>query len=132
MAILDTLPAFAGYFVTALGLFGLFIHLYIRLTPYHELELIRAGNCAAASALLGTALGFVLPLASSIANSTSLGDMLVWGILAMLIQALAYLVIARLLPELKSGIEAGHMAYGLLLGGAALCIGLLNAACIVY
>ena len=85
MTLLQTLPNFFLYLSSALALFCLFIGLYIRLTPYHELELIRQGNAAAACALLGTALGFVLPLASSIAHSASLRDMLVWGGIAMLV-----------------------------------------------
>jgi putative membrane protein len=130
--LLQTLPSFLAYFATALALFGLFASLYIRLTPYAELELIRAGNLAAALALIGALLGFALPLASSIAHSTSLLDMLVWGCIAMLVQALVYLAVARLLPELRQGITGNCLAHGLFLGGSALCAGLLNAACMVY
>ncbi|MNN67545.1 hypothetical protein D3C81_1831830 [compost metagenome] len=132
MDLLETLPNFLAYFVTALALFGLFASLYLRLTPYAELPLIRTGNTAAAVALLGALLGFVLPLASSIAHSTSLLDMLVWGGIAMLVQALVFLAVAWLLPELKEGIAADRLAHGLFLGGCALCIGILNAACMVY
>ncbi|MCC6073540.1 DUF350 domain-containing protein [Pseudomonas sp. GCM10022188] len=132
MDLLQTLPNFLAYFATALALFGLFASLYLRLTPYAELRLIRAGNLAAAVALLGALLGFALPLASSIAHSTGLLDMLVWGAIAMLVQGLVFLGAARLMPELKEGIAAGHLAHGLFLGGSALCIGLLNAACMVY
>jgi putative membrane protein len=132
MALLETLPNFFAYFACALALLGLFVSLYLRLTPYAELQLIRDGNLAAAYALLGTLLGFVLPLASSIAHSVSLRDMLVWGSVAMLVQALVYLIVARLVPELKAGIAANQVAHGVLLGGLALCIGIINAACMVY
>lgn len=132
MTLLETLPNFFAYFACALTLLGLFVSLYLHLTPYAELQLIRDGNLAAAYALLGTLLGFVLPLASSIAHSVSLRDMLVWGSIAMLVQALVYLIIARLMPELKAGIAANQLAHGVLLGGLALCVGILNAACMVY
>ena len=132
MTLLQTLPNFFLYLSSALALFCLFIGLYIRLTPYHELELIRQGNTAAACALLGTALGFVLPLASSIAHSASLRDMLVWGGIAMLVQGLVFLGSARLIPELKQGIVEGKVAHGIFLGGCALCVGIVNAACLVY
>ncbi|MES2820434.1 MAG: DUF350 domain-containing protein [Pseudomonadota bacterium] len=132
MALLQNLPNFLLYFATALALFGLFISLYLRLTPYAELKLIRAGNLAAAIALLGGLLGFALPLASCIAHSVSLQDMLVWGVVAMLVQALVYLGVSCLLPELKNGIAEGNLAHGVLLGGIALCVGLINAACMVY
>lgn len=132
MAILNNLPNFLLYFATALALFGLFISLYLHLTPYAELKLIRQGNLAAAIALLGAVLGFALPLSSSIAHSVSLQDMAIWGIIALLVQALVYLLAARLLPELKKGIGEGQLAHGVFLGGLALSVGLINAACMVY
>ena len=39
MTLLQTLPNFFLYLSSALALFCLFIGLYIRLTPYHELPL---------------------------------------------------------------------------------------------
>ncbi|MBD9513872.1 MULTISPECIES: DUF350 domain-containing protein [Pseudomonadaceae] len=132
MNLLQTLPNFLAYFASAIGLFGLFTSLYIRLTPYAEIQLIRQGNISAAVALVGTLLGFALPLASAIAHSVSLVDMLIWGVIAMLVQVLVFLGLSRLVPELKGGIESNTLAHGVFLGGASLCIGLLNAACMTY
>lgn len=132
MDLLHTLPNFAVYLATAIVLFGLFASLYIRLTPYAEIRLIRQGNLSASTALVGALLGFALPLASAIANSVNLRDMLLWGVIAMLVQALVYLGIARLVPELKEGIANNTQAHGVLLGGCSLCVGLINAACMVY
>lgn len=132
MALLTNLPAFALYFAVALGLFGAFIFLYLHLTPYAELKLIREGNLSAALALLGSMLGFCLPLASAIAHSVSLLDTLSWGVVALVVQAGVYLLVSRLLPELRNGIDEDRTAHGLFLGGSALCVGLLNAACMVY
>lgn len=132
MNLLQTLPNFLAYFASAIGLFGLFASLYVRLTPYAEIQLIRQGNLSAATALVGTLLGFALPLASAIAHSVSLLDMLVWGAIAMLVQMLVFLGLSRLVPELKDGISANTLAHGVFLGGASLGVGLLNAACMVY
>lgn len=132
MAILQNLSNFLLYFAVALALFSLFASFYLRLTPYAELKLIRQGNLSAAVALLGAMLGFALPLASCIAHSVSLQDMVIWGIIALLVQALVYMAAARLLPELKHGIADGQLAHGVFLGGLALSVGLLNAACMVY
>lgn len=129
---LDHLLAFALYFGSASALFVLFTALYIRFTPYAELQLIRAGNTAASIALLGALLGFALPLASAIAHSLSLADMLIWGGIAMLVQLAVYLAVSRLLPDLAEGISTGCCAHATFLGGSALCAGLLNAACLVY
>ena len=66
--VISSLPAFAGYFATALGLLAVFVVLYIFVTPYSELTLIREGNTAAAVSL-GGAIGTSLFLSSGIARS---------------------------------------------------------------
>ena len=52
---------FLVYLAVALVLLGLFIAIYIRVTPYREIALIREGNMAAAFSLSGSILGFVIP-----------------------------------------------------------------------
>lgn len=126
------LPAFLAYFVAAIGLLCLFILAYIFITPYRELVLIRNGNAAAAASLGGAILGFVLPLASAIAHSVSLLDMAIWGLIALIVQLLVYLVARLLLPNLANDIPAGKMATGLFLGALSVAIGVLNAACMTY
>jgi putative membrane protein len=49
--VINSLPAFASFFVTAVILMLAFLAIYVRITPYSELELIRAGNEAAAISL---------------------------------------------------------------------------------
>ena len=129
---LNTLPSFLAYFATAIALFSLSACAFLHFTPHRELELIRKGNLAAAIALVGTLVGFSLPLASCIAHSSSLLDMLVWGIVALFVQSLVFSVVTRLIPEIEDGIAAGNLAHGVMLGGSALCVGLINAACMVY
>ena len=129
---LDNLLSFVLYFVSASALMVLFGALYIRLTPYPELALIRSGNLAAALALVGALTGFALALASVISHSTGTLDMLVWGLVAMLVQLAVYLVVRWLLPDLAAGIDRDCRAHGAFLGGCSLCAGLLNAACMVW
>ena len=126
------LPSFLFYFATAIGLLLLFVTVYILITPYHEIALIRESNAAAAASLGGAILGFVLPLASAIAHSVSLLDMAVWGLIALVIQLLVYGVGRLLLPNLARDIPAGHVASGVLVGALSLAIGILNAACMTY
>jgi hypothetical protein len=45
-------------------LLALFIAIYIRMTPYREMALIREGNMAASFSLSGSILGFVVPLSA--------------------------------------------------------------------
>jgi putative membrane protein len=128
----DVLPHFFAYFGAALLLAGAFLTLYIWLTPHHELNLIRAGNSAAALQLTGTFLGFALPVAMVIANSVSIPDMLLWGAVAAIVQLAVFVVIARLLFRgISSKIEEGCASSGIFVGGIGVGIGVLQAACMV-
>jgi putative membrane protein len=131
ISIKGVLP-FVVYFVAAAALFAVFIAIYIRITPYREIELIRAGNSAAAISLSGAMLGFALPLASAIAHSVVVEEMLMWGAIALLIQLMVYAAARRMLPDLAHRIPEGSVAHGIFLGALSLAGGLLNAACMVY
>ena len=126
------LPAFLSYFAAAIGLLALFLLIYVFMTPYREITLIRQGNTAAAASLSGAILGFVLPLTSAIAHSVGLADMAIWGLVALIIQLLVYLVARLLLPDLARDVPAGKVATGVFLGALSLAIGMLNAACMTY
>jgi putative membrane protein len=126
------LPAFAAYFAVALLLLGAFLAVYLWMTPYPEIRLIREGNTAASASLSGAIIGFVLPLASAIENSVSLADMLVWALVALLVQLLAYFLVHRLLPHLPRDVADGKLASGVFLGATAISFGLLSAACMSY
>jgi putative membrane protein len=109
------LPPFAAYFAVALLLLGVFLVVYLWLTPYPEIKLIREGNSAASASLGGAVVGFALPLASAIENSASLIDMLIWALIALLVQLLAYFVVHRLLPHLPRDVADGKVASGVFL-----------------
>jgi putative membrane protein len=126
------LPAFALYLVSSLFLLGLFVVIYIWITPYREFALIREGNVAAAASLSGTILGFVIPLAYSVAQSVNLADMAVWGLIALVVQLLVFFSVTRIMPGIASDIPAGKVAPGILLGSLSLATGILNAACMTY
>ena len=126
------LPAFAAYFAVALLLLGAFLAVYLWMTPYPEIRLIREGNTAASASLSGAIIGFVLPLASAVENSGSIIDMLVWALIALLVQLLAYFLVHQLLPHLPRDVADGKLASGVFLGAIAVAFGLLNAACISY
>jgi putative membrane protein len=126
------LPAFAAYFAVALLLVGVFLVIYVWMTPYPEIKLIREGNAAASASLGGAVVGFVLPLASAIENSASLIDMLIWALIALLVQLLAYFLVHRLLPHLPRDVADGKVASGVFLAAMAISLGVLNAACMSY
>ena len=129
---LATLPSFLLYFAAALILFGLFLLIYLFVTPHRELSLIRQGNTAAAASLSGALIGFVLPLASVIQSSLSVLDMLVWGGVALVVQVLVFVVLRLGFPELVRQIEEDHLGPALMLAGFSVAVGMLNAACMTY
>ena len=128
--VISSLPAFAGFFATALVLMAVFIALYVFITPYNEMELIRDGNTAAAVSLGGAVIGFSLPIAVSVAVSHNLYAMFGWGVVASFIQLLAYVVARLALPRLNQSIPQGQMASGVFLASLSLGVGILNAGCI--
>jgi putative membrane protein len=125
-------PLFALYLTATLLLLAVFLFIYARLTPYHEFMLIREGNCAAAASISGTMLGFVIPLANSVVQSANLADMVMWGIIAMIVQLLVFWVVTRIIPDIAKGIPEGKVAQGVFLGALSVATGVLNAACITY
>ncbi|MEA3153593.1 MAG: putative rane protein [Betaproteobacteria bacterium] len=125
-------PAFLLYFASSLALLVLFITIYIRITPYREITLIRQGNVAAAASLSGAMLGFVVPLAHSVAQSANLADMALWGLIALIVQLLVYFAVTRVMPGISSDIPAGKTAPGVFLGSISLATGILNSACMTY
>ncbi|HEX5318567.1 MAG TPA: DUF350 domain-containing protein [Stellaceae bacterium] len=126
---LSNFPNFLAYFVIGAILIALFLSIYTRLTPHRELALIRDGNIAAAVALNGGLLGFVIPLASVIAHSAMLIDLIVWGIVAMIVQLGGFLVARVLMPHLPQAVSEGKVSDAALLAGLSLSLGILDAAC---
>ena len=128
--VINSLPAFASFFVTAIILMLAFLAIYVRITPYSELELIRAGNEAAAISLGGAVIGFALPIAVSVAVSHNLYAMIGWGVVASVVQLLAFVAARLALPRLNESIPQGKLASGIFLASLAIGVGILNAGCI--
>jgi len=128
----EAMPHFLAYFAVAVGLAGVFLALYVMITPHKEFALIREGNSAAAIQLSGTFLGFAVPMAVVIGHSVNIPDMLLWGGVAALVQAGVFFVISRLLfKEISERIAQRCVASGIFVGGMGLGFGILQAACMV-
>ena len=126
----EAFPNFVRYVVVGFALAGLFLWVYVLITPWPEFRLIRAGNSAAAVALIGALLGFCLPLANTIAHSVSLTDVVLWALVALVVQVAVHTAMRLLLPGLKNAVEANELAAGITAGGFSTCFGLINAACL--
>ncbi len=123
---------FLAYLGVSLVLLGLFIAIYIRITPYREIALIREGNMAASFSLSGSMLGFIVPLAAAVEHSVSLVDMAIWGVIAMAVQLAAFVAAKLMIPSITQDIPAGKGAQGFFLGTLSLGVGLLSAACMSF
>ena len=138
MARYELMASFAGFddFLIYLGiaaaLLAVFIAIYVRITPYREIQLIRDGNMAAAFSLSGTIIGMVLPLASALEFSVGLIDLAVWATIALLVQLIVFIIARIALPNIVHDIPAGKQASGIFLGGISIAAGILNAAAMTY
>ena len=129
--VLNSLPAFASFFLTAVVLLGVFAVLYELVTPYNELALIREGNAAAAITLGGAIIGFALPIAVSVAVSHNLYAMVGWAVVAGIVQLLVYVAARLALPRINEAIPQGKIASGIFLASLSVGVGILNAGCII-
>ncbi|MSP52578.1 MAG: DUF350 domain-containing protein [Alphaproteobacteria bacterium] len=129
---LQGLASFLFYFVAAVIVQGVFLAIYVAITPHQEFALIRKGNVAAAISLGGAVLGFTLPLANAIIQAASFLDMVVWSAIALVVQLVAFAVIGRLLIDLAQRITDGNVAAATMLASVSLAIGVVNAASMTY
>ena len=106
------------------------VWLYTVITPHKDFTLVRDGNLAAAISLTGAILGLAIPLAFCMAPSVSVGEIVIWGLLAVLVQILAFTLADLLLRDLSARIEGGEMAPAVLLAGIKLSVAAINAAAI--
>jgi putative membrane protein len=121
---------FALAFLAAGGFTLIFKAIYRWTTPHDEGALIRSGNAAAAVALGGALLGYVIPLASALTQTHSLPEFVAWGLLAGVIQIVTFLAVRRIaLPDVSERIARGEMSTALYLLSISLAVGILNAAC---
>jgi putative membrane protein len=126
------LPYFAAFFGLSLLLLAGCLALYVAITPYPEIRLIREGNVAAAISLGGAIIGFALPLASVVVNSVSLLDMLLWSAVALLVQLVAFAGVRLMVPAISRNVREGQVSSAIVLGSLAVALGILNAASMTY
>jgi putative membrane protein len=121
------LPVLLAHFAVALALLGVGVACYNALTPFHEVGLMRSGNTAAGIVLGGNFVALAIPLAATLATSLVTLDIVVWGVVALLVQLVAFVAAARLIPGLRGMIEGGNTAAAAMLVGIQVAVALLNA-----
>ena len=130
-SILDTLrlglPVLVLQMAITLALLGAGIAAYMAVTPFHEMRLVRAGNAAAGIVLMGAIVALAIPLAATLGTSLVTLDILLWGIVAVVLQLLAFLLTTALFRGLRGMIEAGNIAAACVTVAIQLAVALINA-----
>jgi putative membrane protein len=127
---LDSFLAFLTYFGVGLGVLFAAAAIVLLVTPHSEIRLIRAGNTAAAVAFGGSLVGLALPVHSAISHSVSLLDAVIWGLVAAVVQVLAFLVARVASGTLSKQIDDNVVSAGIFSAAIAISMGLVNAAAI--
>ena len=123
-------PILIAHFLTTVAMLAAGILIYVKSTPMDEIGLIRGGNTAAALSMAGAVVGLGLPLASAMAASVNLLDILVWGVVTLVIQLSVFRVIDLILKDLPGRIEKGEMGAATLLVSVKLSVAAINAAAV--
>ena len=121
------LPTLVLQFLVTLALLAIGIACYMALTPFHEMRLVREGNTAGGIVLMGALVAMAIPLAATLGTSLVTLDILIWGLVAVVLQSLAFLLTAALFRGLRTMIEAGNIAAGCVVAGIQIAVGLINA-----
>ena len=129
-SVVQGLPVLLTHFIVTLALLAAGVSLYTMLTPYSEIALIRDGNTAAAVSLSGAILGLAIPLATCLASSVSVLDILLWGAVILTLQIASYRVADWLLRELPARIKKGELGPAITLVAIKLSVASVNAAAV--
>ena len=121
-------PIMVMHLVVSLLLLAAGAAVYVMLTPWREISLIREGNPAAAVAFAGVLVGLAIPLAVSMSVSNSVCDIAIWGVATVVLQLLAFRVVDMLLTGLPQRIKDGEVSAAVVLVGAKLATALIMSA----
>ena len=136
-ALLDSIAGlgnFGLYFGLSIVFLFVFKIIYAFVTPHDEWELVKEKQSNAAAIGFGGAMvGFAIALAGAVSNSASLLDFAIWGVIAIIAQALAFAILRfTFMPKIAERINNDEVSAGVMLAAVSIAVGLLNAACMTY
>lgn len=123
-------PVLIAHFVVSIAILAVGVAVYHVITPYHEIELIREGNVAAAISLSGAVLGLGIPIAFCLASSVTAFDIVIWGLVTLVIQLACYRIADLVLKDLPRRIVKGEVGPALWLMSVKLSVAAINAAAV--
>ena len=124
------LPILLLHFSLTMLMLGLGAIIYVLVTPYHEIKLIKQGNSAAALSLSGALIGMGIPLSVAMAGSVNAFDILVYGAVSLVLQLAAYRLTDFVLKGIPERIENGEISAAITMVGIKISISLINAAAV--
>ena len=128
LAFVEAFPRFLLWTGSAGAMLVIASTIYVLLTPWKELALVKEGNHAAGLALAGAIGGLAIPIASCLASSVTLMDLAIWGVVSLLIQLLVYRLVDVLLTDIPKRIEQQETGAAIVLISAKLASALIIAA----
>lgn len=135
--IIDSLAGlgnFGIYFVISIVLLFVFKFVFTAITPHDEWKLVKEDkNTAAALGFGGSMIGFSIALAGAVSNSANLVDFVIWGVVAIVAQGVAFALLRfTFMPKIVQRIEDNEVSAGIMLCAMSISVGLLNAACMSW
>jgi putative membrane protein len=132
-ASLAGITKFLFYFLSCLVFLGIFKGIYPLITPHKEWHLVKEErNAAAATAFTGAFVGFSIALGSAAANSVAYFDFIIWALVALVAQVIAYFMVHFMLAGISERIQKQELSAGIFAGGTSIAVGILNASCMTY
>ena len=129
-SIISGAPVLALHLVTTFAILIGGMGIYMWITPYEDIKLVRGGNTAAAVALGGAFLGLAIPLAGSLAGSVTSLDILLWGAVTLIVQLVCFKVVDLVLRGLPKRIADGEMAAAIFLAFVKVAAGAVVATAV--
>ena len=129
-SLISGVPVLALHLVTTFAMLIGGMGIYMWITPYEDLKLVREGNSAAAVALGGAFLGLAIPLAGSLAGSVTSLDILFWGLATVVVQLVSFKVVDWVLHGLPKRIADGQMSAAIFLAFVKVSVGAIVATAV--
>jgi len=129
-SLVSGVPILALHLVTTFAILIGGMGIYMWITPYADIKLVREGNTAAAVALGGAFLGLAVPLAGCLAGSVSALDILLWGLVTLVVQLVTFKVVDVVLRGLPQRITSGEMSAAIFLAFVNVSVGAIVATAV--
>lgn len=126
--LISGLPQLLGHAAIIVALLVGGVFLYIKLTPYDDMKLVKEGNIASAISLFSIIVGLAIPLAFCLSQTSEIADILFWGTFTVAIQLFAFKVCDWMLSDLSGRIERGEISAAIVLLSVKLAAAFINSA----